>query len=69
MIQAVSNSESSGSERVEMPSGSEEYSDNGSSKTRGKIIGKMRDNFRQAKNKGIYLRKVLFQAAYIKILC
>ena len=47
-----------------MPSGSEEYSDNGSSKTRGKIIGKMRDNFRQAKNKGIYLRKVLFQAAH-----
>ena len=53
MTQAVSSTESS-DDGKEFPSGSEGYSDsNSSSNTRGKIIGKMRDNFRGVKKKGI----------------
>ena len=53
-MQAISTTDSSDDDKEKFPSGSEGYSDsNCSSNTRGKIIGKMRDNFRQTKKKGI----------------
>ena len=58
-ILGVSSSESSDGGK-EFPSGSEGYSDsNSSSNTRGKIIGKMRDNFRGAKKKGTLMSNIL----------
>ena len=53
-MQAISTTDSSDDDKEEFPSGSEGYSDsNCSSNTRGKIIGKMRDNFCHTKKKGI----------------
>ena len=68
-IQAISTSESSDSEGKDMPSGSEGYSDNGSSNTRGKIIGKMRDNFRQTKsNAKIYSQNYSTYTYYVRVM-